>query len=237
MASVYQRVVLKLSGEALGGAEGVFDHAQVDRVAGILKAAREMGVRMGVVIGAGNIWRGRQGPAVRMDPAIADQMGMLGTAINCLCMKDALDRQGTPSAVYSAVDMHRFAQSYNAVLAREQMEAGKILLFACGTGNPFFSTDTAVVMRGIELHADAVLMAKNIDGVYDADPRKVPGAKFFKDITYQKAQEMGLAVMDAAAFSLCRENSVPMVRVFGLNQPENILKVLAGEAIGTFVHP
>lgn len=237
MAAMYQRVLLKLSGEALGGEAGIFDHGQITRVAAVLRKMKDMGVKAGVVIGAGNIWRGRQGPMVRMDPVTADQMGMLGTAINCLCMKDALEKEGIPARVFSAVDMQRFARSYNTDDALSSLEEGYTLLFACGTGHPFFSTDTAVVLRAIELKADAVLMAKNIDGVYDADPRTVPGAKLIRDITYEKAQAMGLKVMDAAAFSLCRENGVPMVRLFGLSDPENILRVLNGEPLGTFVHP
>ncbi len=237
MAAIYQRVLLKLSGEALGGAEGIFDHDQITRVAAVLRKVKDMGVKAGIVIGAGNIWRGRQGPMVRMDPVTADQMGMLGTAINCLCMKDALEKEDVRVRVFSAVDMQRFARSYSTGEALESLEQEYTLLFACGTGNPFFSTDTAVVLRAIELKADAVLMAKNIDGVYDADPKAVPGAKLIRDISYEKAQSMGLKVMDAAAFSLCRENSVPMVRLFGLNDPENILRVLKGEPLGTFVHP
>ncbi len=237
MSSVYKRILLKLSGEALGGDEGVFDHVHITRVAETIRQVKEMGVQVGIVIGAGNIWRGRQGPTAQMDPVIADQMGMLATAINCLCMQDALTRLGVKAQVFSAVDMHRFTQCYNTAVAQERLEEGTVLLFACGTGNPFFSTDTAVVLRGIELKADAVLMAKNIDGVYDADPKLTPGAKLIHDITYEKAQAMGLKVMDAAAFSLCRENNVPMVRLFGLQEPENILKVLCGEKLGTFVHP
>lgn len=237
MASVYKRILLKLSGEALGGEEGVFDHVQISRVASVIKQVKDMGVQVGIVIGAGNIWRGRQGPSAQMDPVTADGMGMLGTAINCLCMQDALTRQGVKAEVFSAIDMHRFAQCYNTAVALEHMDAGNVLLFACGTGNPFFSTDTAVVLRAIELKADAVLMAKNIDGVYDADPKLTKGAKLIHDISYEKAQAMGLKVMDAAAFSLCRENNVPMVRLFGLQEPENILKVLSGESLGTFVHP
>ena len=237
MASVYKRILLKLSGEALGGEEGIFDHEHITQVASVIKKVKEAGVQVGIVIGAGNIWRGRQGPTAQMDPVTADQMGMLATAINCLCMQDALTRIGVDAHIFSAVDMHRFVQSYNTAQALERLEAGSVLLFACGTGNPFFSTDTAVVLRAIEMKADAVLMAKNIDGVYDADPKKVPDAKLIKDITYEKAQLMGLKVMDASAFSLCRENNVPMVRLFGLDEPENILKVLEGGDLGTFVHP
>jgi len=172
-----------------------------------------------------------------MDPATADHMGMLGTAINCLCVQDALRRQGVAARTFSAVAMEAFAQAHNASLALERLEAGEVLLFACGTGNPFFSTDTAAVLRAVEIKADAILMAKNIDGVYDADPRRDKSARLLPDITYESARELGLQVMDAAAFSLCQENRVPMVRVFGLEAPENILRVLKGEPLGTFLHP
>ena len=237
MKSAYKRILLKLSGEALGLNGTLFDHDQIDRVAGIIKKVCEMDVQVGIVIGAGNIWRGRQGPSAKMDPVTADHMGMLGTAINCLCMGDALTRAGVENAVQSAVPIGRFLEAYSRKEALAYLNEGRVLLFACGTGNPFFSTDTAVVLRAIELNADAVLMAKNIDGVYDDDPKRNPNAKLIPDITYDRAQAMGLKVMDAPAFALCSENKVPMVRLFGLSEPENILKVLSGEKLGTFVHP
>ena len=195
--AVYKRVLLKLSGEALKTGSDLFDFDQVHRAAAVIRKMADMGTQIGIVIGAGNIWRGRQGPAANMDAVTADQMGMLGTVINCLCMADAL-RQA---------------------------------------GDPFFSTDTAVALRAIEMQVDAILMAKNIDGVYTADPHKDPNATLIKDITYQEALQKGLKVMDAAAFALCAENHVPMVRVFGLDVPENLISVLEGSDMGTFVHP
>ena len=206
--AVYHRVVLKLSGEALKSDKELFDFEKVNQAAGIIRRMHDMGTEIGIVIGAGNIWRGRQGPSANMD-----------------------------AVVQSAVDMNRFAEPFNAMAARRHLSEGRVVLFACGTGNPFFSTDSGVALRAVEMEADAVLMAKNIDGVYTADPLKDPTATLIKDITYTEALKRGLKVMDAAAFALCAENRVPMVRVFGLDDPENLIRVLEGSDIGTFVHP
>ena len=230
----YKRVLLKLSGEMLGENGRLFDHGIIDHVAKVLVQITER-TQLGVVIGAGNIWRGRSGGD--MDRVTADQMGMLGTVINCLCMADALRKAGLDAVVQSAVDMNRFAEPFNAMAARRHLAEGRVVLFACGTGNPFFSTDSGVALRAVEMEVDAVLMAKNIDGVYTADPLKDPTATLIKDITYTDALKKGLKVMDAAAFALCAENKVPMVRVFGLDDPENLIRVLEGSDIGTFVHP
>lgn len=235
--AVYKRIMLKLSGEALGGNGGLFDFNKVRETAEIVRTMHGMDVEIGIVIGAGNIWRGRQGPAAHMDAVTADQMGMLGTVINCLCVADALRQAGLDAVVMSAVDMNRFCEPFNAQAARRHLAEGRVVLFAAGSGNPFFSTDTAVALRAIEMQVDAILMAKNIDGVYTADPHKDPTATLIKDITYQDALKQGLKVMDAAAFALCAENKVPMVRVFGLDKPENLISVLEGSDMGTFVHP
>ena len=236
--ATYKRVLLKLSGEALKstGSE-LFDFPMVQHVAHVIKEMHDLGTEIGIVIGAGNIWRGRQGPSAHMDAVAADQMGMLGTMINCLCVADALRKEGLDAVVMSAVDMTRFAEPYNTMTARRHLSEGKVVLFSCGTGNPFFSTDTGVVLRAIEMQADAILMGKNIDGVYTADPHKDPSATLIRDLTYAEALEKGLKVMDASAFSLCAENKVPMVRVFGLDKPERLLEVLQGSDAGTFVHP
>lgn len=233
----YSRIMLKLSGEALKTGNDIFDFDQVNKTAGIIARMHEMGTEIGVVIGAGNIWRGRQGPSANMDAISADQMGMLGTVINCICMADALRRCGVDAVVMSAVDMTRFCEPFNAMTARRYLAEGRVVLFAAGSGNPLFSTDTAVALRAVEMQVDAILMAKNIDGVYTADPRKDPTAKLIPDITYAEALRLGLKVMDAAAFSLCAENNVPSVRVFGLDDPENLIRVLEGSTIGTLVHP
>jgi len=235
--AAYKRVLLKLSGEALKSGEDLFDFDKVNEAAEIIREMHNMNVEIGVVIGAGNIWRGRQGPSANMDAVVADQMGMLGTVINCLCMSDALRRAGLDVVVMSAVDMDRFCEPFNAMAARRHLAEGRIVLFAAGSGNPFFSTDTAVALRAIEMQVDAILMAKNIDGVYTADPHKDPTATFIKDITYKEALNRGLRVMDASAFALCAENGVPMVRVFGLDDPKNLIRVLEGDNMGTFVHP
>ena len=235
--AVYHRILLKLSGEALKSDRDLFDFEKVNRVADIIRRIHGMGVEIGIVIGAGNIWRGRQGPAAHMDAVTADQMGMLGTVINCLCMADALRQTGLDAVVQSAVDMNRFAEPFNAMAARRHLSEGRVVLFACGTGNPFFSTDSGVALRAVEMQVDAVLMAKNIDGVYTADPLKDPSATLIRDITYTEALQRGLKVMDAAAFALCAENKVPMLRVFGLDDPDNLIRVMEGSDIGTFVHP
>lgn len=235
--AVYKRVLLKLSGEALKSGADLFDFDKVKETAEIIREMHDLGTEIGVVIGAGNIWRGRQGPAANMDAVTADQMGMLGTVINCLCVADALRKAGLDAVVQSAVDMNRFCEPFNAMTARRHLAEGRVVLFAAGSGNPFFSTDTAVALRAIEMQVDAILMAKNIDGVYTADPNKDPNAKLIKDITYRDALAQNLKVMDAAAFALCAENALPMVRVFGLDDPKNLIRVLEGSDIGTFVHP
>lgn len=235
--AVYHRILLKLSGEALKAENDLFDFDKVNGVAKIIRRMHDMGVEIGIVIGAGNIWRGRQGPSAHMDAVTADQMGMLGTVINCLCVADALRKEGLDAVVQSAVDMLRFAEPFNAMAARRHLREGRVVLFACGTGNPFFSTDSGVALRAVEMEVDAVLMAKNIDGVYTADPARDPAATLIKDITYAEALARGLKVMDASAFALCAENKVPMVRVFGLDDPENLIRVLEGDGMGTFVHP
>ena len=237
MEQTYHRIILKLSGEALKGDQDLFDFEKVNEMASIIRQMHETGTQIGIVIGAGNIWRGRQGPSANMDATIADQMGMLGTVISCLCMSDALRREGLEATVMSAVDMDRFCEPFNAIRAREYLDAGRIVLFAAGAGNPFFSTDTAVVLRAVETQVDAILMAKNIDGVYTADPRKDPDAKLIPDITYSEALRQGLKVMDASAFQLCAEQNLPVVRVFGLDDPQNLVRVLQGDPMGTIIHP
>ena len=167
----------------------------------------------------------------------ADHMGMLGTAINSIAMQDAIERLSIPTRVMSAVEMNRFCETYTYRRAVRHLEKGRIVIFACGTGNPFFSTDTAAALRAVEIGADAILLAKNVDGVYDSDPRVNPEAKLLKDLTYHEVQERDLKVMDAAAITICRENKVPSIRVFGLDDPQNILRVIEGDPMGTNVHP
>ena len=230
-----KRIIIKLSGEALGAEGKVFDFAQAEKAAQVLAKAANAGHEIGVVIGAGNIWRGRQGQD--MDAVTADQMGMLGTVINCLYMADAVRRAGCAVRVMSAIEMPRVCEVFNAGRAIQAMQAGEVVFFAGGSGNPFFTTDTAVVLRAVETKADIILLAKNIDGVYTADPRKDPSATLIKDISYEEAEMKKLRVMDTAAFALCAEQRVPQVRVFGLADPDNILRVLDGDPMGTVLHP
>ena len=231
------RLLIKLSGEALGENGILFDFAQIDAVTDVLARLHKTGKQIALVVGAGNIWRGRKGPAAGMQPVNADNMGMLGTAINAIALQDALERKGLDARVMSAVAMTRFAEPYVQRDAVRHLEKGRIVIFSCGTGNPFFSTDTAAALRAVEIGADAILLAKNVDGVYDSDPRLNPDAKLLPDLTYQEAQDRDLKVMDAAALTICKENHVPAILVFGLSTPENILRAAAGEKIGSVVHP
>ncbi len=232
----YRRVLIKLSGEALAG-EGrdILSTGMLERTARVLKDAAAGGVQAAVVVGAGNIWRGRQGAHSKMEPNTADHMGMLGTVINALAIKDAVNRLGGARAhVLSAMEIGSFTEGYSYELAEELLTRGDIVIFAGGTGSPFFTTDTAAALRGIEIGADIVLMAKNVDGVYDKDPNKYNDATKFDKIKYDEILAKDLKAADAAASALCRSHSMPMI-VFELKEPENILRVLSGESIGTYV--
>ncbi len=237
MAKAQRRVILKLSGEALGGDGKLFDHRAFEAAARTLIAVKETGVQLAVVTGGGNVWRGRRGEAKKMGAVAADQIGMLATLQNCLYLRDTLARMGAPVTLMSAVDVLRFAEPYNSAVAARALDEGRILLLACGLGNPFFSTDSAVVLRALELECDALLMAKNVDGVYTADPLTDPRAELIRDMTYDACAARGLRAMDADAFILLRDNRFPLVRVFALNPADNILKVLAGDLMGTVLHP
>lgn len=235
MKKAYKRILLKLSGEALGKEGWLFDFDKINEVAAVLSQVARGGVELGVVIGGGNLWRGRQ--ASGMNAVAADQMGMLGTIMNCLCMQDALSRQGATARLMSAIDMPKVAEPYRATLAVEYLSAGDIVLFGGGLGNPFFTTDSAVALRACEVEADALLLAKNIDGVYTADPRRDSSATLIKELSYDEAIDRQLGVMDLSALLLCRDQKLPFIRVFGLDRPDNILKVLQGDDMGTLLHP
>lgn len=237
MKIAYKRIMLKLSGEALGKEGWLFDHEKIAEVAQVLKRVQDAKVQLGVVIGGGNLWRGRQGGAQGMDAPTADQMGMLGTVMNCLCMKDALTRLGCKVSLMSAIEMPRVAETFRADRARQLLEEGHILLFAGGLGNPFFTTDSAVALRALEVQAEAILLAKNVDGVYSADPRKDKDAKLIKELSYDEAINRQLGVMDLSALLLVRDQRLPFLRVFGLDKAENILKVLLGDPMGSLLHP
>ena len=240
---MYDRIVLKLSGETLApqeitgkvkNASLTFDAARVDRAAKAIIDLHDLGVQVGVVIGGGNIWRGRF--TAEMDAVQADQMGMLATIINALAVQDAITRMGRKAVVYTAQEMTRFAELYRADRARASLEEGAIVLLAGGSGNPFFTTDTAAALRAVELKADAVFKGTTVDGVYDSDPGKNPNAKLIRDITYDEAINRGLHVMDATAFQLCKENKLREIRVFAMEDLDNILRVAKGEPLGTVVH-
>lgn len=229
----YKRVMLKISGEALSAESGFgLSPEMLDSVAGRIHALSNTGVQVGIVVGAGNFWRGRQGG--EMDRTTADHMGMLATTMNALALQDALERQGAQVRVQTAIEMRPFAEPYIRRRAMRHLEKGRIVIFGCGTGNPFFSTDTAAALRAAEIEADAILLAKNVDGVYDADPRKVPAAKKLDRLSYLEVLNRGLTVMDTTALTLCMDNNIPIL-VFGLEPPDNILRVAGGESIGTIV--
>lgn len=233
-----KRIILKLSGEALGVDGKLFDYSAFLGAAKSLIAVQAQGFELAVVIGGGNIWRGRRGPARVMGPVAADQMGMLATMQNAIMMHDALTAQGAKATVMSAVDMLRFAQPFQAAKARELLAEGHILLLGGGTGNPFFSTDSAVALRALELGCGRILMAKNIDGVYDKDPAEFSDARLLKTITYDQCLAGSLRAIDLNALILLKDNAFPCVRVFQLDQAGgNLLKVLTGDSMGTTLTP
>ena len=234
--TAYKRIVLKLSGETLApeSKTGTFDAARVDRAAKAIVDLSDMGVQVGVVMGGGNIWRGRF--TEEMDAVNADQMGMLATIINALAVQDSITRMGRKAAVLTAQEMTRFARLYTRDTALSLMEEGYVVLLAGGSGNPFFTTDTAAALRAAELNADAVFKGTTVEGVFDSDPRKNPDAKLIRDITYQEAIDRGLRVMDLTAFMLCMEQKIPEIRVFSMDDLDNILRVASGEKLGTVVH-
>ena len=235
MGTTYKRILLKLSGEALKGDEtGLYHYETVDEICKAIDECCKMGVQVAVVVGAGNIWRGGRADR-KMDRSLADHMGMLGTTINALCLKDALRRIGREARVMTAVEMRTFAEPYVKDDAIRHLEAGRVVIFGCGTGSPYFSTDTAAVLRGKEIGADALLFAKNIDGIYTADPKKDPDAVRFDSLTYEEVLEKRLAVMDSTATCIAMDNRIP-IKVFALREPENILRAACGEAVGTLVH-
>jgi uridylate kinase len=232
----FGRILLKLSGEALmGRLEFGTDAAEVDRIATQVAAVRERGVEVAIVVGAGNIYRGLDGAAAGMDRATGDYMGMLATVLNALTLQDALERMGQHTRVMSAIDVKEVAEPYIRRRAMRHLEKGRIVIFAAGTGNPFFTTDTAAALRALEIHAEAILMAKNgVEGVYDSDPATNPDAVFIPKITGREAIERGLKVMDSTALSLCMDNDLP-IYVFNMADELNIDRIVSGETVGTLV--
>lgn len=229
----YKRILLKLSGEALAaGGEGILNNEFITSVAAVLRRCLDMGVQIGIIVGAGNIWRGRQGK--NMDQTRADYMGMLATTINALALQDAFVQCGIDTRVMTAIDMHQLAEPYIRNKAVSHLDKGRVVIFGCGLGIPFFSTDTAAVLRAAEIGADIVLMAKNIDGIYTADPKKDPNAHKLDSIEYKEILYQGLAALDSTATSFSMDNHIPIL-AFGLNDPENIYRAVIGEEIGTII--
>ena len=237
-APAFQRVLVKLSGEALmGPLEFGTDAATVDAIAKQLKGVRDRGVEVSVVTGGGNIYRGLQGSAAGMDRATADYMGMLAIVLNALTLQDALEKQGVHTRVLSALTISEVAEPYIRRRAMRHLEKGRIVIFAAGTGNPFFSSDTAAALRALEMHSEIILMAKNgVEGVYTADPKEDPDAEFIPEITAREALQRGLKVMDSTALSLCMDNDLP-INVFNMNDEANIDRIVSGERVGTLVTP
>ena len=234
-APKYKRILLKISGEALAG-EGKtgLDFQTLHSVAQAIGECVQAGAQIGLVVGGGNFWRGVKNGEGKIERTRADYMGMLATTMNALAVCDVLEQHGIPAVVQTALDITKISEAFNRVNAVKHLEEGTVVIFACGSGCPYFSTDTAAALRAAEIGADAILLAKNIDGVYDADPAKVPEAKKFDRISYNEVLARGLGVMDTTATALAMDNQIPVL-VFALKDPANIKRVLMGEAIGTYV--
>jgi uridylate kinase len=231
----FKRVLLKLSGEALAAKQGFgVDPTRIHEVAAELADVHKLGVQIAIVVGGGNFFRGVAEQAKEMDRVSADHMGMLATVLNALALQDALEKQKVYTRVQTAIEMNQVAEPFIRRRAIRHLEKGRIVIFAGGTGNPYFSTDTAASLRAMEIKADAILKATKVDGIYDADPMKVNGAKKFNQISYMDVLRLGLNVMDSTAISLCKDNDLPII-VFNLNQHGNIRRVVCGEKIGSLV--
>ncbi|MCH7875481.1 MAG: UMP kinase [Gemmatimonadetes bacterium] len=235
MALVYKRALLKLSGEALAGERGFgLDFGVIDRLADEIMGVSALGAHIGLVLGGGNIVRGSVASQQGMDRVSADYMGMLATVINALALQDILERKGIETRVMTAIRMEELAEPYIRRRAQRHLEKGRMVLFAGGTGNPYFSTDTAAVLRALEIEADVLIKATSVDGIYTADPKEDPSAEFIPELSFQDALVRGIRVMDANAFGLCKENSLPIV-IMNVNQTGAVARVLQGERVGTLV--
>ncbi len=232
---VYKRVLIKISGEALAGEKKFgLNFDVIGPVCDVIKKISDIGVEVGIVVGGGNFWRGVKDGGDKMERSRADHMGMLATVINSLALADALEQRDVKVRVQTAIAMNEIAEPYIRNKAHSHLEKGRVIIFGCGTGNPYFSTDTAAVLRAAEINAEVILLAKNIDGVYDSDPATNPSALKFDELTYMDVLNRGLKVMDTTATSLSMDNHIPIL-VFALEDPENILRVVCGEKIGTIV--
>ena len=233
MALKYQRILLKISGEALGGEKGTgFDEPTMDAICGGVKKAHELGVQIGIVVGGGNFWRGRS--SGRMERTLADKIGMLATVMNALAVSDKLEQLGVPTEVFTSITMPQVAPAFTRKDALRAMDEGKIAIFGGGTGNPFFSTDTTTALRAVEVSADIMFKATMVDGVYDSDPKKNPNAVKYDTLSFMDVLNQNLQVMDSTAATMCKDNNIPIL-VFSIDQPENIKKAICGEPIGTIV--
>lgn len=231
--AVYKRVLIKLSGEALAGKAGTgIDERTLDAITDEIIEVRKLGVEIGIVVGGGNFWRGRQG--TEMDRTTADHMGMLATALNALALQDALERKDVPTRVQTALTITRVAEPYILRKALSHLGKGRVVIFACGTGNPYFTTDTAAALRAAEIHADVLLLAKNVDGIYDSDPKVNKDAKKYDEISYKEFISDGLKAMDTTAITICMENDIPVL-AFGLFEDNALTRAVCGENIGTLI--
>ncbi|MCL2796556.1 MAG: UMP kinase [Firmicutes bacterium] len=230
---MYKRIVLKISGEALAdGTKNAIGPAKVEHVVSQLVKLHGKGVQIAVVVGGGNFWRGRQG--INMDRVTADHMGMLATIMNALALQDAIEKKGVPSRVQTALSIPAVAEPYILRKALRHFEENRIVIFACGTGNPYFSTDSGAALRAAEIKADVLLMAKNVDGLYDADPKRNPGAKKLESATYMEVMNKELALMDMTAITMCKENNIPII-AFGLMEGDSLYRAAMGEKVGTVI--
>ena len=233
MGIAYKRVLLKLSGEALAGErKNGIDAETLGRICDKIKEIVDMGVEVSIVVGGGNFWRGRYGH--QMERTTSDYMGMLATAMNGLALQDSLEARGLSTRLQTAIEMRQIAEPYIKRKAIKHLEKGRVVIFACGTGNPFFTTDTAAALRSAEVEAEVILLAKTIDGVYSADPKEDKEAVKYDEITYLDILNKDLKVMDSTAVSLCKDNKIPLI-VFGIDEPENMVKIIKGEKIGTII--
>ena len=229
----YKRVIIKLSGEALAGEKGNgIDQKVLDVITDQIIAVKNLGVEIGIIVGGGNFWRGRQG--TEMDRSQADHMGMLATVINALAIQDALERKNAPTRVQTALTITRVAEPYILRKAMSHLNKGRVVIFACGTGNPYFTTDTAAALRAAEIGAEVLLLAKNVDGIYDSDPKLNPNAKKLKEVSYKDYIAQGLKAMDTTAITICMENQIPVL-AFGLFEKDSLVRAVAGEDIGTII--
>ncbi|HIX31931.1 MAG TPA: UMP kinase [Firmicutes bacterium] len=231
----YKRILLKISGEALAGEKHFgLDFDVIGKVCDVVKQCIDMGVQVGIVIGGGNFWRGVRNGTGKMERTRADHMGMLATVMNCLAVADVLEQKGVRVRVQTAIEMRAIAEPYIRLRAVHQLEKGNVVIFGCGTGNPYFSTDTAAVLRAAEINADVIMLAKNVDGVYDSDPVTNPDAKKYDQISYDDVLAQHLSVMDSTATSLSMDNKIPVL-LFALEDPQNIIRAICGENVGTIV--